>query len=60
MFDLNEFKTPEFNEEKFRFDFENIQKDFAIENIEIADDTTLRKFSKGEITIQDLINEVKL
>ena len=60
MFDLNEFKQSSFDEEKFKFDFENIQKDFAIENIDITDDSTLRKFSKGEITKQDIINEVRL
>ena len=50
-----------FEEEKFKFDVDNIKKDFAIENIKINEEDIglLRKFSNNEITMEDIIGDIK-
>ena len=50
-----------FEEEKFKFDVENIKKDFAIENININEEDIglLKKISNNEITMDQMIGDIK-
>ena len=49
------------NDTKFNFDVENLRKDFAIENMQIADEDIglLKRFNNQEITLDEMIGQIK-
>lgn len=49
------------DEEKFKFDIDNLKKDLAIENMQVtdADIDMLRKYSNNEITMSEIISNIK-
>lgn len=49
------------NEEKFNFDIENIKKDFAIENMNVANEdiNMLKKYNNNEVTMNEMIDNIK-
>lgn len=46
------------NEEKFKFDIENIKKDFAIEDMTISENviSLLKQYNNQEITMDKVVN----
>lgn len=50
-----------FNEKKFEFDIDNLKKDLAIENIYVTEEDVnmLREYSQKQITMNDMINNIK-
>ena len=48
-------------EEKFKFDIANIKKELAIENMKVNEEDIelLRRYSKKEITMTEMINFIK-
>ena len=48
------------NEEKFKFDIENIKKDFAIEDMTISENVIdlLKKYNDKEITMDKVVNYI--
>ena len=49
------------DEKKFMFDVENLETDFAIENMPLSDIdiNNLRAYSNNQITINDMIEQIK-
>lgn len=49
------------NEEKFNYDIENIKKDFAIENMNVANEdiNMLKKYNNNEVTMTEMIDNIK-
>ncbi len=49
------------NEEKFNYDIANLKKDFAIENMQVTNEdiNMLRKYNNNEITMNDMISNIK-
>ncbi len=48
-------------DEKFEFDIENLKRDLAIENMNVTDEDIelLKKYLKKEITVSEIINQIK-
>lgn len=50
-----------YNEEKFKFDIDNIRNDLAMEDMVITeqDITLLKRYANEEITMPEMINIIK-
>lgn len=50
-----------FNEEKFKFDIENLRQDLAIEDMYVTEEdiAMLRDYQEHKITEQDMIEKIK-
>ena len=49
------------DEQKFKFDVENLKTDFAIENMPLSDTdiNNLKAYTNKQITITDMIEQIK-